>query len=176
MKIHPLIWTDCDRNCVIPANTLGTNQFVIEENLKIPEVKPDVEQVNQVLVKPEVTEVKVVGIQDLRCNQLSIKVIIKGLIHEKIIYTACKPDQPVHSAEFTVPFYGYVLLEFDLKLKGVCQCLTLPPNLEGFLDVLLCVEDVTVDLQSGRKINKYVTLLVMVTGDLDEILDNLLRN
>lgn len=168
-----LIWTENNGHCVIPNNTLGTNQFVITENLKIPEEKPDVEQVNQVLLRPEVEEIKVVGIHDLRCDQISIKVVVKGVLHEKIIYTACRPDQPVHSAEFTVPFYGNVLLGFDLKRKGMCQCLTLPPNLENFLDVVLCVEDVTVDLQTGRKLNEFVTLLVMVTGDIDNLLDNL---
>ena len=168
-----LILSNFNKTCVVPGNTLGSNQITVTEKLIIPEVKPDIEQVNQVITNAKVTDTKIVSIKDFRCHQLSFKVIIKGVLKEKIIYTACKKDQPVHSAEFTNPFYGFVLLDFDLKCKERCWDPDISLILANLLKANVCVEDVTVDKVSSRELSKYVTLLLIVTGNIKEIIDTI---
>lgn len=169
MEKNSLILSNINKTCVVPGNALGSNQIAVTEQLIIPEVKPDVEQVNQVFTNAKVTEKKIVCIKDLRCHQLSFKVIIKGELKEKIIYTACKKDQPVHSAGFIRPFYGFVLLDFDLKCRERCWDPDISNILANLIKVNVCVEDVTVEMVNSRELKKFITLLFIVTGNIKEI-------
>lgn len=159
--------------CCIPGNALGTKQITLSEELLIPNQKPDVEQANQVFLQPEVTNVRVVEIKDCRCDNLKLKVIVEGIIHEKIIYTAGKPCQPVHSAEFKNPFYAAVLLDLDIKFKEHRCCPTVFTGLADLLNVSVCVEDVSISKKTSRKLIKHSTLLIIVTGDIDEIIESI---
>lgn len=171
LDINLIQFPDIVNPCIIPGNALGTNQFIIEETLLIPEEKPEVEHVNQVKVNLEITDSKVVFIKDCRCGELALKVIIKGILREKVIYTACTPDQSVHSAEFTRPFYGFVPLEFDFDLRGKdsSPCF-LGQTIADLLNIHFCFEDIAIDKVHGRKLIKFTTILVCVSGDLDEII------
>lgn len=159
--------------CIIPINSLGSRQLIIEDVIKIPPEKPEVEQINDVLVDIKVEDLNLVYVKDKRCNQLTIKAIVKGNINEKIVYTADLEEQSIHSAYFNHHFQSFVIFDFDLKVKDLCL-----DNLDfdfysKYLDTYICIEDITIRKVKQKKFIKYITLLITVNGDINKIVEPL---
>ncbi len=163
--------------CVVSSNALGTSQFVIKEEIKVPDNKPDIEQINNVNIRPEIINKKVVLIKDLRCQQLSFKALITGMLKETISYTACNLEQSVHTFESKQPFYGNVLLDFDLNLKN--KSIHVKPTVNEInkqISVDFCIEDINVQPVHSRKVLKFVTLLIIINGDVKELLSHFIKS
>ena len=127
-------------------------QFFVPKILDIPEQKPDMEGivsvnssikiisqrvVNTPVVKgytrPDGTVVPGEDIPNGECTHLTgKKLIIEGVILQKIIYTAAVPDQALHSATYTIPFSVFIIADKDVPLT---QDYVLHPYLE---DVYVC--------------------------------------
>lgn len=78
--------------CIVVNQVIGeqTIQKVIEVHLVVPQSKPAIEQVVDVMVKHLcITEVEVIP----------CKVIVRGHFELKALYVACLPSQPVHAIE-----------------------------------------------------------------------------
>ena len=78
------------------------------------------------------------------------KLVVEGILRQKIVYTACLPDQPVHSAHFEIPFSAFIILKSTVSLD------------DNFC-VDICVEDVFVKVFNCRDIFKNVTLFLRAT-------------
>jgi hypothetical protein len=63
------------------------------------------------------------------------KLVIEGIIRQKVIYTALVDDQSLHSATFSIPFSTFVIVEGEEPLS---QKFLLYPYLE---DVFVCQTD-----------------------------------
>lgn len=112
-------------------------QFFIPEIVDIPTQKPDMESISsvhscieiisqRVIKTPTVTGYTPVGgtpilgenILNSECTRLTgRKLIIEGLIKQKIIYTAKVEKQSVHSATFSVPFSVFIIVDKDTPLS-----------------------------------------------------------
>lgn len=145
-------------------------QFFVPKIIDIPPQKPDmegivsvnssIEIISQRVVKtPEVTGytrtdgVFIPGdeIPNAECMHLTgKKLIIEGIIHQKVIYTALLPDQALHSASFRIPFSVFIIINGDEPLT---QDFVLYPYLE---DVFAC-------RLSERSIFSNNTLFIKVT-------------
>lgn len=136
-------------------------QYMVEEKLTIPEEKPDVEQINSVMIEAKITDFRVI------VTPVGLKVIINGIVNQKIIYTAANPVQSVHSAHFQKSFCTFIeipltlpckmsvtryLQKLGISLDDVIQCRT---------DVL--IEDVSVTLLDPRTIEKCTVLFIWTT-------------
>lgn len=125
------------------------NQIDFEEYLAIPKVKPDVEQIQSMHVK--------VCLKDAWVSPSGFKIFIKGVLWQKITYTAGRKDQPVHTVEKDIPFSHFIdLRQFNLD--------PVPPNCDLFKAVTLAPEDAFVQIKNSRSIFKDV----IITAFFDE--------
>lgn len=142
---------------VITAANPNT-QYIVEEKYVISETKPDIEQVNSVMIQAEVTNVRTIA------TPVGLKVIIDGLLNQKFIYTANDPVQSVHSAHFTEPFCTFIEIKLTvpagLTVIEYLQTLgiTLADVITGRTSVL--IEDASVKLIDPRTIEKCIVLFL----------------
>lgn len=79
----------------------------IDSKLIIPPQKPDIECILDTIVDVEITKQEVIDTPLLYPEDPTLslrKVIITGIVHIKIKYSALVPDQQVHLAHFDIPF------------------------------------------------------------------------
>lgn len=149
-------------------------QMYLSEFLEIPAQKPDIEQINsvttsvnilrkEVIITPKsytTTESGTVPAPNLEGKRLSgRKLIIEGQLCQMIEYTAALTSQPVHSAEFFVPFSSYIVVPEKILIQDGLLT-TEADSLDVQFDVNACLEDVTVCALDARRILKQVTLLL----------------
>lgn len=112
-------------------------QFYIPEIVDIPEQKPDIEGIVGVNSCIEIISQKVIktpvvtgyttntgtfipgeDIPNAECTNLTgRKLIIEGILKQKVIYTALEPSQSLHSASFCIPFSVFIIVEKDTPLS-----------------------------------------------------------
>lgn len=135
-------------------------QFEVEEKLVIPELKPDMEQITQVLV-----EASIVGYRAI-ITPTGLKVILNGNLLQKIIYVADEPTQSVHSAEFLKPFCDFIIADLIIpagtSVTDLLQTagVTLDTVVETAPKVL--VEDLSITMIDARNISKCAILFAWV--------------
>ena len=133
-------------------------QVAVPETLEIPDQKPDVEQVLKVMLEGIVTSVRLVatpeGESASGIKKTGKGLVVEGKLHQKLVYVAetDEGDQPVHSAEFNIPFSTFIPIN---------TCLL--PGSEDEIDVEVCIEDVYVEMLDSRTVFKNVTILVNAT-------------
>lgn len=127
-------------------------QFFVPKILDIPEQKPDIEGIVTInscveiisqrvintpvvtgYTKPDGTIVPGSSIPNSEGTYLTgKKLIVEGVLHQKVIYTALVDDQSLHSADFTIPFSTFIIVDANEPLS---QKFVLYPCLE---DVFAC--------------------------------------
>lgn len=124
-------------------------QISVDENISIPIEKPDAEDILNVIVDVEIIDTNVIktvkGTSQEGQTLTGYKLIVNGILYQKIEYISDLPEQTVHTAEFEIPFSTFIIL---------------PENfVEGTnINVKTYVEDVYVKLLDKRNIFKNVTL------------------
>lgn len=147
----------------LPENPMYFTEVTIPEILKIPEQKPDMEQLLAVIVQPKIVSVRVV---DTPCalsyegQHLSgYKLVIEMMLWEKIKYVADEPTQSVHAAEYEQVLksvFVVVPCEFGgKKLKDLLRT--------NRIVVTPYVEDIYGEMRDKRTIFKNIALLIDVT-------------
>jgi Domain of unknown function (DUF3794) len=144
---------------ITPLNP--NNQIAVQERLTIPDAKPDVEQINTVLIEAVIT-----GTRNI-FTPTGVKVVVEGLLRQKVIYTADVPEQSVHSAHFENPFCTFIDIPLTIPAgQTVEQFLaTLGLSINDILDgpVNIIIEDVEVNLLDPRTVSKCVILFLYTT-------------
>lgn len=139
-------------------------QIFIPEVLCIPEQKPDIEELMSVNTRLKIFSQRVVRtpffegpygepvpIENEEGTLLTgRKLVLEGVLRQKIIYTACTEEQSVHSAHFDVPFSAFIILPVNTPLTTKYKIDT-------------CIEDVFVSRTTDRQIFKNVTLFLKAT-------------
>lgn len=138
-------------------------QFFVPEVLCIPEEKPDIEELMSVSARVQIISQRVIrtptglvaGVATPVENQEGTiltgrKLIIEGILRQKIMYTACNAEQSVHTAHFDVPFSAFIVLEVDTPLNSRFKIDT-------------CIEDIFVSRVTDRQIFKNVTIFIKAT-------------
>jgi hypothetical protein len=127
-KLISLLTSDSDNKWV---------QFNIPEVIDIPEQKPDVEDIVSInscveIISQHVIKTPVVtgyissngitipgsSIPNAEGSKLTgRKLIITGILKQKVIYTALVPDQSLHSASYSIPFSIYIIVDANTPLS-----------------------------------------------------------
>lgn len=146
---------------LLAAGDNNWTELFIPEVLCIPPQKPNVEQIISVTSKIQILSQKVIKTPSgsggaLVTNQESTnltgrKLIIEGILRQKIVYTAAVPDQSVHSAHFDVPFSAFIVVSGDTALTTKFK-------------IEACVEDIFVCITTRRQIFKNVTIFIKATA------------
>lgn len=138
-------------------------QLFIPEVLCIPDQKPDIEQLISINVCVDIISQKVIRTpvvtdgttEYARPNQEGImttgrKLVIEGVLRQKVMYTAANPEQSVHAAHFDVPFSAFMILDVGTLLSTKYEIET-------------CIEDVFICGCTERQIFKNVTIFMKAT-------------
>lgn len=120
------------------------NQIDVEERLLVPEAKPDIEQINSVILQ--------ICLESAFISNDFNKIFIKGIIWQKITYTACDSDQPVHTFEKEVPFSHFIDISDIL----------IPNGIDLFNVITLAPEDAIVQKINGRTVFKDILVLAIL--------------
>ena len=150
-----------------PVPTNMWTEFFLPEVVDIPDVKPNMEGIIEVRSCIEILSQRVVktpivrgyegpnGTQILgntignnECTNLTgRKLVIEGLLTQKVIYTAEVAEQSVHSAHFSIPFSTFIIIEPNTPLS---QRFKVTPY----------IEDIYVCRLSERSIFKNTTIFI----------------
>lgn len=144
---------------VLRCNTNGTTitsdqwvQFFVPEIVDIPPQKPDIESVSSVHSCIEIISQRVIktptvtgytnslgvvipgeDIPNAECTKLTgRKLIIEGLLKQKVVYTAKVESQAIHSASYSIPFSVFIIIDKDTQ---VTQPFKIYPYIE---DIFTC--------------------------------------
>lgn len=135
----------------LPHHMTSFKQFTVQENLTIPIAKPDIEQIVRVMAEASITSTKIiktpVGISLEGQKLTGWKLIVEGILHQKIEYVADEPTQSVHAAHFKIPFSTFIVLPCSIKNDMVET-------------VVPYIEDIYVKQLDKRHIFKNITLLL----------------
>lgn len=128
-------------------------QLSIDDTLCIPDVKPDIEEINDMNVEGEIIECHVISTPSVISNEgqtlSGYKLIVRGVLREIIEYTADTAEQSVHSAHYSLPFSSFIVLP-ENYVPG------------SKLDVAVEVEDIYYKKIDPRCFFKNITILINV--------------
>lgn len=128
-------------------------QLSIDGYLSIPELKPDMEAINNVSATADLVSCHIIQTPvsvSIEGQILSgYKLIVKGMLNISIEYTANEPEQSVHSAHYAIPFSSFIVLPEDYVVGSK-------------LDVEFIIEDIYYKMIDIRTFFKNVTLLINV--------------
>jgi len=134
-----------------PENPTLFKQFTVQEDLEIPCVKPDIEQILRVIAEVVITHTRVITTPVSTSYEGQVltgkKLIVEGELVQKIEYVADEPTQSVHAAHFTVPFSTYIVLDGDVD---ECNIVTVVPY----------IEDIYIQQIDKRRLFKNVALFL----------------
>lgn len=139
-------------------NDKNWTQFSIPEILQIPCEKPKIESIDKVYIDIKIISKRVIKVPEasdangLITNEEGTfltgrKLIIEGILCQKIVYTGEVTTQSVHSAHFNIPFSAFIMLKKDTPIETK-YC------------VESCIEDVYVEKIGDKEIFKNVTVLL----------------
>ena len=138
------------------GNTTWT-ELIVPEVLCIPKQKPNIEQLISVSAKLDILSQRVVatpiGLADVHyannegTRLTGRKLIIEGLLRQKVMYVADVPEQTVHTAHFDIPFSAFIILTGNEPLSA-----------KYWLDT--CIEDIYITDLNKRQIFKNVTVFI----------------
>jgi hypothetical protein len=136
---------------VFPENPKAFKQLTVQENITIPSVKPDVEQLLRVIANVEIIATRVIKTPVSTSQEGQVltgyKLLIEGELNQKIEYVADEPTQSVHAAHFNVPFSTFIILPADFR--------------EGSLvTVVPYIEDIYIQQLDKRNLFKNVVLFL----------------
>lgn len=140
-----------NQNCPQSTSDMWVQMFV-PRVLDIPEQKPDLESITSVSTSMQIISQRVVKtpvvkgyfningqfiegdeIDNSEGTRLTgRKLIIEGIIQQKVVYTSLTPEQSLHSATFAIPFSAIIIVNGDVPLTQKYQ-------ISAFLeDVFVC--------------------------------------
>lgn len=147
----------------LPASPKYFTEISIPETLIIPNAKPDIEQLVEVIVEAEIISKRIVDTPCLKSFEGQLlsgkKLILELKLIEKIIYVADKPNQPVHAAHFEEVLKS-VFVIVPKSIEGISIESLLKA---GKVRVTPYIEDIYAVEKDKRTVFKNITLLIDVT-------------
>lgn len=148
-------------NLELPREVKFFKEELVCELLPIPEEKPEMERVLDVMVWPEVKRIDVVKTEKGQSNegqQLGgVKLIVEILLKEKLMYVANRCDQPVHAVHYDTLKSIFVILPEEIDGRKVCELIRL-----NKIQVIPYIEKVYARMLDDRNVHKCVLLLADV--------------
>lgn len=145
-------------NC--SGDTNMWTEFFIPEIVEIPIQKPDIEAIVEVHSCIEIISQRVIKtptvigqtqqnpIPNSECTLLTgKKLVVEGLLKQKVIYTAAVNEQSLHSASYAIPFSAFIIVPADTPLS---QKFRITPY----------IEDIYAYSMSARNVFKNTTIFI----------------
>lgn len=120
-------------------------QILLDDQFDIPMQKPEIESILNIIIEPKIIKWKVIE------TPTDKKIVIRGSIEIKVVYTALNPEQSVHSVQFSQIFYTFINCHENMDYDSICDV----------YEIKAYIEDIDAFLINERKIN--ITTLVLIT-------------
>lgn len=145
-----------------PENSRYFTQISITEIVKVPDAKPDIEQVLSIMVEPEIMSLKVVDTPCIKSYEGQLlsgkKIIIELKLTQKVTYIADEPTQSVHAAHFEKTARS-IFIVVPKTINGI----SIEKLIDGQrLEVTPYIEDICGEQIDKRSISKCITLFLDV--------------
>lgn len=110
---------------MLASTDLTWTQMFIPEFLTIPSQKPDIEELVSITSRIKIIAQKVIETptptsgneeNEEGTKLTGKKLIIEGILRQKVVYTAEVAEQSLHSAHFDVPFSAFIVVDADTEL------------------------------------------------------------
>lgn len=115
----------CQQQNILPKEATYFKEEIVSEILTIPPQKPDMERILDILVWPEIANIKLietpVGMSNEGQYLSGYKLIVEVNLKEKVTYVACEPTQSVHAAHFETLKSMFVILPKEINGRDVCD-------------------------------------------------------
>lgn len=135
----------------IPENSTVFKQLSVEKNFCIPVAKPDIEQIVKAISELKIKSTKVIKTPKGTSLEGQLltgwKIVVEGVITQKIQYVADEPEQSVHAAHTDMPFSTFIVLPANY-VPGT------PVTILGY------IEDVFVQKMDSRCIFNNISILL----------------
>ena len=139
---------------IFPKDPECFKQLTVQEDLEIPSVKPDIEQIVRVIAEVVITDKYIIKTPVATSDEGQIltgwKLIVEGELRQKIEYVADEPTQSVHAAHFAVPFSTFIVLPENFSENCI-------------VNVVPYIEDIYVQQLDKRRLFKNVVLFLDAT-------------
>lgn len=153
--------TQCSQQNLIPKKVKYFKEELVSEILVIPPQKPDMERILDIVVWPEIVNVKLVNTQVGKSNEgqylSGYKLVVEVNLKEKLTYVSCEPTQSVHAAHFETLKSIFIVLPPEIDGKSLCDL-----QRAGKVQVTPFVEAVKFRMLDATSIHKCVMLLLDV--------------
>ena len=140
----------------IPENATVFKQLNVEKNFCLPDAKPDIEQVVKVMSELVIKRKKVIKTPKSTSLEGQVltgwKLVIEGVLRQKIQYVADEPEQSVHAAHANVPFSAFIVLPENFDMST-------PITVNGY------IEDVYAQMMDERCI--FINITILLTADFN---------
>lgn len=130
-------------------------QISVPEIFRLPCDKPDIGTIDKVFIEVKSISTRMVNTpvgpcpdkENLEGTRLTgKKLVIEGVLKQKVVYTAARPDQPVFTVQFEAPFSAFIVMPPNADIKEFC--------------IESCIEDVFAIPFNPREIFKNVTIFL----------------
>lgn len=115
----------CNQQNILPKESKYFKEELVSEILTIPPQKPDIERILDILVWPEIANIKLietpVGMSNEGQYLSGYKLVVEVNLKEKVTYVACEPTQSVHAAHYETLKSMFVILPPEIDGKNICD-------------------------------------------------------
>lgn len=146
-----------ENNYIGASTDEAWTEISIPEILKIPSLKPDIGNIQSVIITPRIEDERIISTLNSEkfdkqegMRLTNKKLLIDGVLFQKIIYTSNEQEQGLVTIDFDIPFSTYIVIEPNTSIN------------ENKFYVNVYVEDVVVQMINTRNIFKNVTLFLKV--------------
>lgn len=146
---------DVEERCPAgPEEVAYHTEVIVDGQLKIPDVKPPLENLIEVTHKICIENIRTIPVKLDNGCLTGCKVLVNGKVWLGIEYSADVPEQNVHFAHFEIPFQALITGGPCHKPIPLWDC-----NLEKF-ELHVCVEHIQVHAIDSRNLEKAIVLLL----------------
>ena len=146
----------------LPTNSIYFKEEAITELLSIPTQKPDMENILDILVWPEIENVNLIetmeGVSNEGQRLTGAKLVVEVRLKQKVTYVAAEETQSVHAAHYEILKSMFVIIPDRIDGRKACDLLR-----SGKINVTPYIESVHFDMLDPRTIHKCVLLFLDVT-------------
>ena len=136
---------------MFPHDVKAFKQLQLQDIMKIPLQKPDVEQIVSVSAQVEITKTNIISTAFGRSCEGQVltgkKLVVEGKLLQKVEYIADLVEQPIHAAHFCIPFSSYIVLGKEIDCYSEFK-------------INIYIEDIYVKQLDKRRIFKNVLLML----------------
>lgn len=151
----------CVQQNILPKESKYFKEELVSEILIIPPQKPEMERILDIMVWPEVVNIKLVDTPVGMSNEGQYlsghKLVIEINLKEKVTYVACEPTQSVHAAHFETMKSVFVILPSKIDEKNICDLIR-----ADRIQVTPYIEAIKFRMLDTRTIHKCVMLFTDV--------------